>query len=169
MPPAPDHPWRRYGRHINGKLSRRSLQWHRLIGSVAEFIAFAKNMEKSKEQSVIHSALFWPRVGAQVALQRCLILRTSAISLPYTLILPSQRDISTLQIRGHFNFALTAICHLLAQSSRVPFRKVKMSPSKDNKMDKLLQMSDKEITRLEAMRRIKDKTLTQKEAARMLN
>jgi transposase len=35
-------------------------------------------------------------------------------------------------------------------------------------MDKLLQMSNKEITRLEAIQRIKDKRLTQKEASRML-
>lgn len=35
-------------------------------------------------------------------------------------------------------------------------------------MDKLLQMSAKEITRLEAIQRIKDKRLTQKEAGRML-
>jgi len=39
---------------------------------------------------------------------------------------------------------------------------------KGQKMDKLLQMSAKEITRLEAIQRIKDKRLTQKEASRML-
>jgi transposase len=39
---------------------------------------------------------------------------------------------------------------------------------KGQKMDKLLQMSNKEITRLEAIQRIKDKRLTQKEASRML-
>jgi hypothetical protein len=41
--------------------------------------------------------VFGARVGAQVALQRCLILRTSASSLPYPLIHPWQR--------GHLYFA----------------------------------------------------------------
>jgi transposase len=43
-----------------------------------------------------------------------------------------------------------------------------MSPSEDEKMEKLLTMSNQELTRLEVMQRIKDKRLTQKEAAGML-
>lgn len=41
---------------------------------------------------------FWTRVGAQVALQRCPILRTSIMSLPLPLATPS--------VRGHFYFAI---------------------------------------------------------------
>ena len=47
------------------------------------------------------------RVGAQVALQRCPILRTNMVSLPYYSFHPEKGDISTLQSRGHFYFALT--------------------------------------------------------------
>jgi len=50
---------------------------------------------------------FWTHVGAQVALQRCPILRMSDFSVPCLSITPSQRDISTLQKRGHLYFALT--------------------------------------------------------------
>jgi len=65
---------------------------------------------------------FRPRVGARVALQRCPILRTSFESLPYPPTPFSLGDISTLQIRGHFYFALTANFEIvLVQSSKVPF------------------------------------------------
>jgi hypothetical protein len=60
---------------------------------VGEFIAFGQRLGRAE----IALPSLWPRVGAQVALQRCLILRTSVISLPYPLILPLQR--------GHLYFA----------------------------------------------------------------
>src|SRR6476659_336163 len=47
--------------------------------------------------------------------------------------------------------------------------KVKMSPSKGQEMDKLLEMSPKELNRLEVMQRLSKKQMSQKEAGRMLD
>jgi hypothetical protein len=58
----------------------------------------AKNRADKKGQSLLWTLpCLWPRVGAQVALQRCPTLRTSALSLPQLVILPRQR--------GHLYFA----------------------------------------------------------------
>jgi hypothetical protein len=57
----------------------------------------AKNWAESKEQSDLRSAQSSASCCAQVALQRCLILRTSVKSLPYPVIHPWQR--------GHLYFA----------------------------------------------------------------
>src|SRR5665647_271665 len=46
-------------------------------------------------------------IGPQVALQRCPTLHTSSTSLPFLFSVLDKGDISTLQIRGHFYFALT--------------------------------------------------------------
>jgi hypothetical protein len=48
------------------------------------------------------------------------------------------------------------------------FTKVKMSPSKGQEMDRLLEMSTKELNRLEVMQRLSKKQMSQKEAGRML-
>ncbi|MBU2610102.1 MAG: helix-turn-helix domain-containing protein, partial [Chloroflexi bacterium] len=48
------------------------------------------------------------------------------------------------------------------------FAKVKMSPSENEKVDKLLTMRDKEVSRLEMMQRLKEKSLSQREAVKIL-
>jgi transposase len=47
--------------------------------------------------------------------------------------------------------------------------KVKMSPFEGTEMDKLLQMSTKELSRLEVMQRLSEKRLSQKEAGVILH
>ena len=49
-----------------------------------------------------------------------------------------------------------------------PLSKVKMSPSEDKKLEKLLAMSVREVNRLEVMQRLKEKGLSQREAAKMV-
>ena len=50
-----------------------------------------------------------------------------------------------------------------------PFTKVKMSPAKGQEMDKLLEMSAKELSRLEVMQRLSEKRMSQKEAGTILH
>jgi len=65
---------------------------------VREFIAFSQKLGRMQKGSAFqHLPSLRPCVGAQVALQRCLTLRTSAFSLPYPR--------STLSQRGHLYFA----------------------------------------------------------------
>jgi hypothetical protein len=63
--------------------------------------------QNKKGQNKVCSVLPYSRSsGARGARQRCPILHSShRIVTPYS---PFQRDISTLQLRGHFYFALTA-------------------------------------------------------------
>ncbi len=49
------------------------------------------------------------------------------------------------------------------------FRKAKMSPSEDEKMETFLNMSSKEISRLEIMQRLSKKQMSQKEAGEILS
>jgi hypothetical protein len=49
------------------------------------------------------------------------------------------------------------------------FTKVKMSPLKGQEMDRLLEMSPKELSRLEVMQRLSRKQMSQKEAGRLLS
>jgi hypothetical protein len=62
-----------------------------------EFIAIHQKLGRTKEQSVFALPSLRTRVGAQVALQRCPILRTSTISLSLVFANPSDR--------GHLYFA----------------------------------------------------------------
>jgi len=48
------------------------------------------------------------------------------------------------------------------------FTKVKMSPAQGQEMDKLLEMSAKELSRLEVMQKLSEKRMSQKEAGRIL-
>jgi len=57
----------------------------------------AKNRAEKKDRAFLTLPCLRPRVGAQVALQRCLILRTSDLSLSQLVIIPYQR--------GHLYFA----------------------------------------------------------------
>ena len=62
--------------------------------------------KQSAERSPLCS-VFGSRGGAQVALQRCPILRTSVKSVSCLFSTLGKGDISTLSIRGHFYFGLT--------------------------------------------------------------
>ena len=78
------------------------------------FSLLAKNWTKmSRAFSALPS--FRPRVGAPVALQQCRILRTSTISLAQFFLPFSIGDISTLQNKGHFYFALTLLTNLCSR------------------------------------------------------
>jgi len=44
------------------------------------------------------------------------------------------------------------------------FAKFKMSPRRDKKMDKLLEISAKELSRVEVMQKLSEKRMSQKEA-----
>ena len=57
----------------------------------------AENWAQTMSRAIFALPSLRPHAGAQVALQRCPILRTSAWSLPYSLIHPSNR--------GHLYFA----------------------------------------------------------------
>ncbi len=77
---------------------------------VREFIAFGQKLGRNQKGSALRQLpSLRPCAGARVALQRCPILRTSAFSLPYSYLPFRKGDISTLQKRGHFYFALTEI------------------------------------------------------------
>jgi len=78
------------------------------MGQSVSLSLSAKNWAERKRGSALrHLPSLRPCVGAQVALQRCPILRTSASSVPPSLSTLSKGDISTLANRGHFYFGLT--------------------------------------------------------------
>ena len=68
------------------------------IGQTASFSLFARKQGETKKAEPCRLLpCFWTHVGAQVALQRCPILRMSARSVPCLSITPSNR--------GHLYFA----------------------------------------------------------------
>ena len=68
------------------------------IGRRVSLSLFARKQGETKKAEPCRLLpCFWTHVGAQVALQRCPILRMSAWSVPRPLIIPS--------LRGHLYFA----------------------------------------------------------------
>jgi hypothetical protein len=72
-----------------------------------EFIAFCqKTGQNQKGRTFSALPCLWTRVGAQVALQRCPILRTSTISLPLSPTSPSARGHLYFAEKGTFLFCI---------------------------------------------------------------
>jgi hypothetical protein len=67
---------------------------------------------KPKGRTYLALPSLWPRVSAQVALQRCPILRTSALSVPYYPSTPSCK-------RGHLYFAKKGTLLLCTDSRKL--------------------------------------------------